>query len=163
MKLKKRIGILMVMIIVLIATLTINTKNTYAEKDNYVLGLTNVREAQNGKKGAAYGFGGLKTTGMPNKKIWKIVSYPREGDYTISYANAFYCLKAEYGFALQDGNANTSTEQRTYDLKYDMKSQKQDVLARLQAIDVFKSDPTAYNKVMWLLDHMYLPKKSNES
>lgn len=163
MKLKKLIGLFMVVTFIVMATLTINVNNTYAAADSYVLGLTNVREPQNGKGGAAYGFGGLKSNGMPTKKIWKIVSYPSEGNYTISYANAFYCLKAEYGFMLQADNADVTRVQKTYNLKYDMKSQKDTVLARLQAIDVFKTDPSAYNKVMWLLDNMYLPKKSTQA
>ena len=152
----------MAMMFILMATLTINVGSTYAAENNYVLGLTNVREPQNGKKGAAYGVGGPKSNGMPNKKVWKIVSYPREGDYTISYANAFYCLKAEYGFMLQEDNADVTKVQKTYNLKYDMKTQKDTVLARLQAIDVFKTDSTAYHKVMWLIDNMYLPKKSTQ-
>lgn len=163
MKLKKLIGLFMVVTFIVMATLTINISEAYAAADSYVLGLTNVREPQNGKGGAAYGFGGLKSNGMPTKKIWKIVSYPSEGNYTISYANAFYCLKAEYGFMLQADNADVTRVQKTYNLKYDMKSQKDTVLARLQAIDVFKTDPSAYNKVMWLLDNMYLPKKSTQA
>ena len=45
---------------------------------------------------------------------------------------------------LQADNADVTRVQKTYNLKYDMKSQKDTVLARLQAIDVFKTDPSAY-------------------
>lgn len=159
MKLKKLIGMFIVMLLVLMATLTISHNNTYAADASYVLGLTNVRAKING---GAYGIGGLKGDGTPTKKVWKIVSYPKIGDYTISYANAFYCLKAEYGFMLQEGNADVTRVQKNYNLRYDMKSEKATVLARLQAIDVFKNDPNAYNKVMWIIDNMYLPKQSSQ-
>lgn len=159
MKLKKLIGMVMAMVLILMATLTIANNHTYAAAESYVLGLTNVRAKVNG---GAYGIGSLKADGTPTKKVWKIVSYPKLGDYTISYDNAFYCMKAEYGFMLQEGNNDVTKVQKSYNLRYDMKSEKATVLKRLQAINVFKTDPTAYNKVMWIIDNMYLPKQSGQ-
>ncbi len=116
----------------------------------------------NGKNGGAYGIG-IKSNGMPDKKIWKIVSYPTTSSTKIDYSNAFYCLKAEHGFMMDQGNTNVTTVKKTYNQKFDMKSQKQEVLTRLQTIDVFKADPTSYNKIMWVLDNMYLPKQSTQA
>lgn len=159
MNLKKLIGMFMAVMMILCTVLAIGEGTTYAANANYVLGITNVREPQNGKNGGAYGLG-IKSNGMPNKKVWKIVSYPTTSSTKIDYSNAFYCLKAEHGFMLDNGNTNVTTVKKTYNQKFDMKSEKQEVLTRLQAIDVFKADPTSYNKVMWVLDNMYLPKQS---
>ena len=131
--------------------LTIGAGTTYAANASYILGITNIRES-----GGAYGIG-IKSNNTVEKKIWKIVSYPTLSSNTIDYSNAFYCIKAEHGFAMQ-GTTNVAAEKRTYSTKYDMKTQKQSVLTKLQAIDVFKTDPTSYNKIMWIVDNMYLPK-----
>ena len=80
-------------------SLTLIIGTTYAANASYILGITNVREAQNGKLGGAYGIG-IKSDGTPEKKVWKIVSYPTMASNTIDYSNAFYCMKAEHGLLL---------------------------------------------------------------
>ena len=154
MNLKKLTGMV---ILVFAVILMISVGTTYAANDSYILGITNVREPQGEKLGGAYGIG-VKSDGTPEKKIWKIVSYPTSTSNTIDYSNAFYCMKAEHGFMLESGNTNVTTVKKTYNTKFDMKSQKQEVLTRLNNINVFKVDPTSYNKVMWIIDNMYLPK-----
>jgi uncharacterized repeat protein (TIGR01451 family) len=162
MNLKKVMGMLIIVAIVLVSTIVFSGNTTYAASSSYILGITNVREAQNGKLGAAYGVGGLKSDNTPAKKVWKIVSYPTTDSKTIDYSNAFYCLFAEHGFMLEDGNTNVTTVRKTYNVKYDMKSDKTEVLTRLNNTGkgVF-TDTTSYNKVMWIIDNMYLPKQSS--
>lgn len=153
MKLKKIIG---VFVVTLIAMIAFGVTNTYAANASYVLGITNVREDK-----GAYGLN-RKSDGTVEKKIWKIVSYPNTGSNVLSYDNAFYCLKAEHGF-MSNASANVTDIRKTYDQAFNMKTQKEEVMTRLNAIDVFKADPTAYNKVMWILDNMYLPKAEGAS
>lgn len=148
MKLKKIIGVL---IAILILAIAIGTTSTYATNSSYILGITNIREDK-----GAYGLN-RRSDGTVEKKIWKIVSYPSKGSNVINYDNAFYCLKAEHGF-MSNTTSNVIDIKKTYDQSFNMKTQKQEVMTRLNAIEVFKTDPTAYNKVMWILDNMYLPK-----
>lgn len=167
MNLKKRIGMLMVIVIILLSTLTITAGTTYAAKDSYILGITNIREGD----GGAYGLGG-KANGGVYKKIWKIVSYPTMSSNTIDYSNAFYCIRAEHGFAITDDDTTNDVTQkrRNYTIKRDMKTEKDNILARLKAVGSFNNhdgstNPNAdkeYNKIMWVIDNMYLPKQSTE-
>lgn len=95
-----------------------------------------------------------------------------------SYQNAFYCLRAEKGFTAANGDLT----KRNYTVKLDMKTQKNAIyaedgtvseigaLARLKEVGSFNkpdgtTNPNAdkeYNKIMWILDNMYLPKQSTE-
>ena len=122
METKKIIGMLIVSLIIMLAICTFFTTNSYAADSSYVLGITNVREPQNGKLGGAYGIAGLKSDGTPNKKVWKIVSYPNAGN-TINYDNAFYCIKAEHGFVSNTSSTDVSTIRKTYDTSFNMKTQ----------------------------------------
>ena len=151
MKLKRIIGMLVLMIITI---LTVGITNVQAANNSYILGITNVREAQNGKRGGAYE---IHANGLV-KKVWKMVSYPTLQSPTIDYSNAFYCLRAEHGF-MTDGT-NVSAVRKTYNTRFDMKTQKSNVMEKLNSINVFKTDPTSYNKIMWIADNMYLPKSS---
>ena len=148
------IGILIVMLTLLLAPLT---NKTYAADQSYYLGLTNVRAAQNG---GAYEIGAKSGSGT-KKKVWKVVSYPSQDSTTINYDNAFYCLRAELGFGLTEGNQNVTTIKKHFTIKRDMKTEtdKSDVIKRLQEIKSIPSeDNTTYNKILWILDNMYLPK-----
>ena len=182
MKLKKLIGMLMAIMIILLSTLTITAKTTYAAKDSYILGITNVREPQDGRLGGAYGIGGISDGANPwynvDKKIWKIVSYPTMSSNNPNYQDAFYCLRAEIGFT----NSNHNLAKENYTVKLDMKTDKDSkynedgtiseigVLERLKQVGTFNNpDGTAnpnadkeYNKIMWILDNMYLPKQNTE-
>ncbi len=164
MKTKKIIGMLIVSLIIILAICTFFTTKSNAANSSYVLGITNVREANNGKLGGAYGIAGLKADGTPTKKVWKIVSYPNSGN-TINYDNAFYCIKAEHGFVDNNSASDVSTIRKTYDTSFNMKTQSSEVLNRLNAINTATSKPQmtqeTYNKIMWILDNMYLPKSSN--
>lgn len=163
MKMKKVIGMLVVIIILLAMIFTAYPNVTYAANSSYTLGITNIRENKE-----AYGIGGLRINKIPEKKVWKIVSYTGAGN-TIDRQNAFYCIKAEYGF--NGFNSSTPSKQNavTYDKKIDMKSNVRDVIDRLKAINDKKNTikdeekfEETYNKLIWILDNMYLPKKNDK-
>lgn len=158
MKMKKVIGMLVVILILLATIFTAYPNITYAADASYVLGITNIRENKE-----AYGIGGLKSDNTPVKKVWKIVSYTGAGN-TINYNNAFYCIKAEHGFVSNNGT-DVSAIRKTYDTKFDMKSQKDEVITKLNAINTAIGDTPlsqeTYNKLIWIFDNMYLPKASS--
>ncbi len=162
MKMKKVIGMSILIIILAVAFSTLINTNAYAANSSYVLGITNIREAQDEKLGAAYGIGGLKSDNTPTKKVWKIVSYSNTGSSVINYDNAFYCIKAEHGFVTNTSSTDVSTVRKTYDTKFNMKTQSNEVITRLNAINSSISDTAlsqeTYNKMMWIIDNMYLPK-----
>lgn len=157
MKMKKVIGMLITILMLALVVCTIVPTKTYAAAASYELGIRNVRES-----GEAYGIGDLKSDKTPEKKVWKIVSYSNNN---INYDNAFYCIKAEHGFV--DNNSTTSVEtiRRTYNVKLDMKTQSSDVINKLNAINTAIGDTQlsqeTYNKIMWIIDQMYLPKASS--
>lgn len=162
MRIKKVIGILIVIITLILAT-TAGIIKTYAAESSYYLGITNVRESKDGKGGAAYGIGGLKADGNPFKKVWKIVAYPTENSTIPNYANSFYCIKAEHGF-VNEANPNISGKHPLYNTKLNMKTQRADVITKLNAINSMKNDPQLtseiYNKIMWIIDNMYIPSSA---
>ncbi len=156
MNIKKVIGML-ILIITLMVAMVINI-NSYAAESSYYLGITNVRES-----GGAYGIG-AKTTGGVEKKIWKIVSYPTANSNQPNYSNSIYCIKAEHGFA-NEAHQNTLTSHPLYQTRYNMKTEKAQVIEKLNAInsklsDTQMSDET-YNKIMWIIDHMYIANSAN--
>jgi len=161
MKAKKIIGML-ILSITLITLTVIMTINTYAAESSYYLGITNVRESKE-EKGAAYGIGGLKADGNPVKKVWKIVSYPTETSNKPDYSNAFYCIKAEHGF-VNEANQNISSIHPLYNTRFNMKTKSDEVINKLNEINLKKGDTLltqeTYNKIMWIIDNMYLPKSS---
>ena len=163
MKTRKVIGILILSIILVILTSVISI-NSNAAESSYYLGITNVREAKDGKAGAAYGIGGLKTDGTPVKKVWKIVSYGTETSTIPNYTNAFYCIKAEHGF-VNEATPNITGKHPLYNTRFNMKTQQSEVISRLNAINSSKGDTLltqeTYNKIMWILDNMYLPSSAN--
>lgn len=179
MKLKKLIGMLMAIMIILLSTLTITTGVAHAANDSYILGITNIREENAGAYGIGPKTAGSNPWSTVDKKIWKIVSYPTMESNNASYQNAFYCLRAEKGFTAANGDLT----KRNYTVKLDMKTDKNakygedgttiteiGVLERLKQVGSFnKTDGSAnpnadkeYNKIMWILDNMYLPKQSTE-
>ncbi len=139
----------MVMAILILALLA---SKSYAGASSYILGLTNIRET-----GGAYT---IQPNG-PVKKVWKIVSYPSKDSNTPNYQNAFYCLRAELGFAMNSSN-NVTKEKRDYTTAINMKTNKEQALTRLRGAGVFNGTADysqAYNKIMWIMDNMYLPKQ----
>ncbi len=148
MKLKTLIKAIVIAIMSIFAICNIPT---YAADSSYILGITNIRQ----DKGAYQ----IAPNGQV-KKIWKIVSYPDTVSTAPNYSNAFYCIKAEHGFVVNNGTSVTDIR-KLYDTKFNMKTQQKEVMDRLNAIDVFTTDKTSYNKILWIMDNMYLPNSNN--
>lgn len=157
MKTKKVIGMLILIVTLILSTVAVSI-NTYAAEQSYYLGITNVRAS-----GGAYGIG-VKTTGAVEKKIWKIVSYPTASSNQPNYSNSIYCIKAEHGFA-NEANQNVSSTHPLYDTKFNMKTQSSDVMTKLNAVNSARGDAQltqeTYNKIMWIIDHMYIANSAN--
>ena len=165
MKVKKLLGFIVTSIIFI--CILASTK-TYAAESSYQLGITNLREKHGNQGQGAYEIHASEVSSgqaqAVNRKIWKIVSYTNGNQ--INYSNAFYCLRAEHGFVLNGSNQNVTTVRKTYNVALDMKTQKDQVLQKLKDVNSFKNDSnpsSTYNKIMWILDNMYLPKQSDSS
>ncbi len=153
MKFKKLVRTLLATIIV---SLSILSSISYAGEANYFLGLMNLR-----KDKSAYVIEMKDASGnFVTKKIWKIVSYSNLSGNNINYDNAFYCLKAEHGFGMGAGNTDVTREIRDYNTKLDMKTDAANVLSKLNDINNAIGDSTLsaseYNKILWILDNMYI-------
>ncbi|HAU86110.1 MAG TPA: hypothetical protein DCW90_11620, partial [Lachnospiraceae bacterium] len=102
------------------------------------------------------GYGYVFPVNSTNKYIWKIVGYDTPGDITgktPNYDIPAYCLKAEKGFFSENGVRSSAIE---YDKQYNMKTQKQDI------IDASIMSSDSYDKVLWILDNLYLPKDATD-
>lgn len=157
MKLRKVIGMLIITLVATLAVCMALPTETYAV--SVTLGITNIRES-----GEAYGIGGLKSDSTPEKKVWKIVEY--EGSNKISYAESYYCIKAEHGF-VSNTTSDVSTIRKSYDTTLDMKTESASVISKLNAINNVIGDTdltqATYNKLMWIVDHMYVKNSSTAS
>ena len=99
--------------------------------------------------------------------VWKIVKYPNYTESNvgnIDWSNSIYCIRAGVGFTANSRFVN-------YTRNYDMKSNKTDVLNILSnvlsndglsqaQIESYKSN---YNKLLWILDNMYIPSSSTSA
>lgn len=137
-KLKK---LLLGTIITALAMLTIipaNIVNAESAGPLY-LGLTTFRSS-----GYGYKQGG--------KKVWKIAQYDSTTDTTADISKTIYCIKAGPGFGSSDMSTGGVQTISKYTQKFDFKN--------LTSIpNTYKAVlPTGenYNKLMWVLDHLYI-------
>ena len=155
MKLRKVIGALIVFIMIL--SIVSGFSNIKAATDTYKLGIVRLR-----KSGYGYGFGGIYGQGLkgdiPNKTVWKIVSY--DGN-NINYDKAIYCIKAGQGFGDSWTSGNTSNKV-DYNISYDLKKDRKTIKNKFSGISMF-SDDKVYSEVLWLLDNAYIPGQSTEA
>ena len=116
---------------------------------NKILGITKTRE-----NGNWYGWN--KNTVGDEKIVWKIGEYISESQETADYSNLYYCLNAERGFGLTNGEmANGSTDD--YLNSYDMKnSTNKSNIGNLAGGNL----GTNYDKILWILENSYVPGQS---
>ncbi len=92
------------------------------------------------------------------KTVFKIAKYDSTDDTTADLNNTIYCIKAGPGFGSSD-MANSTPTISTYSQKFDLRD--------VDSIDSTYSAvlPTGenYNKLMWILDNLYIPNYSNTS
>ena len=139
MKTVKRFLITLIAIITALITFSAYSK-TNAESTNPIyLGLVSLRSS-----GYGYTQGG--------KKVWKIAKYNSASGGTADKTQMIYCIKAGPGFGSADMSSGGAVQIRTYNQKFNLKD--------LNSIgSPYKNVlPTGqnYNKLMWVLDHMYI-------
>lgn len=116
-----------------------------------VLGISENRESGN-----AYGWN--RTTTGEGKTVWKIAAYPSMASNTVNYNDLYYCLNASRGFGIQNGDMAEGAKD-IYSSIYDMKNTAhKSNISNLAGEDLGKN----YNKILWILDHSYIPTGSSE-
>ena len=144
--LKNFLVILISMIMFLLALSGLN--NVSAEPGGPIyLGLVSLRSS-----GYGYKQGG--------KQVWKIAQYDNPSGGTADLSQMIYCIKAGPGFGSTDMSTGGTVKISTYNQKFNLKD--------LNSIESPYRDvlPTGenYNKLMWVLDHMYIiPQDGNET
>ncbi len=111
---------------------------------NTKLNVSKFRESNN-----YYGWDPL-TTGE-SRTVWKIANF---NGSTRDYSDMYYCLNATKGFGNEDGQM-TEGAQETYTQALNMKaeSDRQTILAAASGGTLDAN----YNKVLWILDNLYMP------
>ena len=136
--LKKFLVLIIAMIISILAFSGVNKTNAEPGGPIY-LGLVSLRSS-----GYGYTQGG--------KKVWKIAKYNSPSGGTADLSQMIYCIKAGPGFGSSDMSTGGAVKISTYNQKFNLKdlssigSPYRDVLPTGQN----------YNKLMWVLDHMYI-------
>ncbi len=118
-----------------------------------------------------YGIGNPNNAGT-GKYIWEIVTHQnsnKESAQTVPQRN-LYCVKAEYG---ESWNGESKSEETIveYNLKYDLQTQREEILRKLETdekdIDeiikkLLNPEENQYKQILWLLDNMYIPGKTDK-
>ena len=109
--------------------------------------------SKNRKSGSYYQWNPTSTNNA--KTVWKIATI-QSGSR--NYDDLYYCLNAAQGFGLSSGDMAEGARD-TYNVSYDMKE------ASDQSNIINASGSTSlgsnYNKVLWILDHSYIPTNSS--
>ena len=143
---KKFLIILTVMVISLITFSGFNKLNAEPGGPIY-LGLETFRSS-----GYGYRQGG--------KKVWKIAQYDSPSDPTGDISQMIYCIKAGPGFGSSDMSSGNNIKISTYNQKFNLK----DLSSIGSPYRNVLPTGTNYNKLMWVLDHMYIiPENGDET
>ena len=167
MKLKRILGItLSILTAGLISmglTSSYATTETILTRDNMGNSLTRERAlklglVQIGKSGYGYTINGVNGGNNVSKVVFKIASYPTDGEATnanLSLEDAIYCIKGGPGFNSEEGRMDPVT----YDIYTDMKGDRAGEL--LSKYINLLPDAQNYGSILWLLDNFYIPSSAN--
>ena len=89
------------------------------------------------------------------KKVWKIAQYESEDDTVADTSKLIYCIKAGAGF----GSENSTVDIRPYNQRFDLRKINQ--ISEPYSNQLPSGEN--YNKLMWLLDHIYTGIGDNNS
>ena len=91
------------------------------------------------------------------KTVWKIAEYSSDTSNVRDYSNLYYCLNAERGFGITNGQmAEGKTD--TYTTGLDMKdATNKSNIANFAGGNL----GTNYNKILWILENSYIPGTSS--
>mgnify|MGYP004544119343 CR=1 FL=1 len=132
---------LIIIFIVMIGTILALTTAVKAESVNPIyLGLESLRSSGYGYQQSA-------------KKVWKIASYSsvNPGE-TADFSKTIYCIKAGPGFGSSDMATGGTVTKSTYNQRFNLKNLSSIPSPYIDALPT----GTNYNKLMWVLDHLYL-------
>jgi len=126
---------------VMIGTILALTTYVKAESTNPIyLGLESLRSSGYGYQQSA-------------KKVWKIASYSSANSgETADFSKTIYCIKAGPGFGSSDMSTGGVTTKSTYNQRFNLK----DLSSITSPYKDVLPTGTNYNKLMWVLDHLYL-------
>ena len=96
------------------------------------------------------------TTTDEGKTVWKIAEV--DSSNLRNYSNLYYCLNATVGFGITEGNMAEGASDE-YSDRFDMKDSTDKT-----SITNYASGNlgTNYNKILWILDHSYIPGHSSQ-
>ena len=147
MMLLKRILILIIAVIISIITFSGVNKTNAESAGPIYLGLETFRSS-----GYGYRQGG--------KKVWKIAQYNSPSGGTGDISQMIYCIKAGPGFGSSDMSSGNGVKISTYNQKFNLK----DLSSIGSPYRNVLPTGTNYNKLMWVLDHMYIiPENGDET
>ena len=147
MKLLKRILILIIAVIISIITFSGVNKTNAESAGPIYLGLETFRSS-----GYGYRQGG--------KKVWKIAQYNSASGGAGDISQMIYCIKAGPGFGSSDMSSGNNIKISTYNQKFNLK----DLSSIGSPYRNVLPTGTNYNKLMWVLDHMYIiPENGDET
>ena len=135
----KKLGIIISIILITVLTLT-TSSFAVSDANGIYLGL---RENSTKRETGKYTFN--------SKDVFKIVQYNNSTGSTL-IDNSIYCIKAGPGFG-SESYQNTIINYTQY---FNMKNP--DAIESPYR-EQLPTDPTTYNELMWVLDHLYIPAK----
>ena len=126
---------------VMVGTILALTTSVKAESTNPIyLGLESLRSSGYGYQQSA-------------KKVWKIASYSSANSgETADFSKTIYCIKAGPGFGSSDMSTGGVATKSTYNQRFNLK----DLSSITSPYKDVLPTGTNYNKLMWVLDHLYL-------
>ena len=90
------------------------------------------------------------------KKIWSIVSYDKNNTY-LGSTNNLYCAQADYGNTWQENGTDAiATYNVSYDFNKNIGTTPSNIINGIVSGEHF-------NKILWLIDNMYVPGESNKT
>ena len=116
------------------------------------LGLSAERES-----GESYAWN-MKTDGTPGAVAWKITKRNSSTDQTKDYSNLYYCLNAEQGFGITNGEM-ADGKIDYYDYSTEMNTNNKELIT--SKVNNQNELSANYNKILWILDNSYIPTRSN--
>ena len=122
-----------------------------ASNTETILGISKIRQS-----GDYYSWANNST--VDAKNVWKIATYPSlDADRTqADYKDLYYCLNAERGFGLTNGQM-AEGKKDTYTTEYEVNDENKTNIINSAG----GSLGTNYNKILWILDNLYITTGSS--
>ena len=156
----KNVVLIITVLLMILISFTVAIKNVIAitiniptEENNKGKLYISLRELNDNNIGYGYKFGN-------QEKIWSIVSHDENGNY-LGSTNNLYCAQANYGSSWESreseslGTRTVVTYNLAYDFNKEIGTTPSDIINNIVAGEQF-------NKILCLVDNMYVPGESNK-